>query len=258
MPSPFPGMNPWLEDPVIWSDVHTSLAVRLREIFAPQLLPRYYVAVEQRTYLAQPDELVFVGRPDLSVVGILGAPLAPEGGLGFDHAPQVVTLPVPEERVERFLEVRDAGSGEVITVLEILSPANKVPGRGREEYEAKRAAVLGTRTHLVEVDLLRIGRPPARNPEAAAGCYGILVSRAWRRPRAELYAFGVRDPIPQFPLPLRRGEPEIAVDLKAALEGVYDAAHYDLRLRYAVDPAPPLSAGDLAWARERARSPQQG
>ncbi len=251
MPSPFPGMDPWLEAPAVWTDLHTRLSVHLSEALTPRVGPRYYVAVEQRTYLGQPDELVFVGRPDVAVVGAQEPSSKERRAPATAEAPQTVTLPVPDEVRESYLEVRDAASGEVVTVLEFLSPGNKVPGTGRREYEEKRLRILGTRTSLVEVDLLRIGRRLAMSPEATAGRYSILVARGWHRPRAEVYEFGLRDPIRTFPLPLRAKEAEPMVDLKPVLDEVYDRAGYPLRLRYDAAPDPPLSAADVPWARER-------
>src|SRR5690606_10818361 len=106
----------------------------------------------------------------------------------------MVEVPVPDEVREVWLEIRSPQSGEVVTVLELLSPTNKRPGRGRQKYEEKRFATLGTRTHLVEIDLLRGGAPMPISGSVPRSDYRILVSRGNRRPRAELYPFSVRDP----------------------------------------------------------------
>jgi hypothetical protein len=166
--------------------------------------------------------------------------------------PVVVEVPHRESVRHRWLEIRVVPSGEVVTVIEILSPVNKRPGEGRDEYERKRSEVLGSRAHLVEIDLLRADPPMEFRPVDGdrRSAYRILVSRAPRRPRAELYPFDVRDPVPRFPLPLREGDAEPVVDLGARLHGLYDRASYDLAVGYPREPDPPLSAAAAAWARQ--------
>ncbi len=250
MPSPFPGMDPYLEHPDRWPDVHTRLIVELGNRLSDRLAPRYVVAVEQRTYMMQPDELVFLGRPDVALIDS-GSPgnLRP-ATLPF-ATPVVGTLPVPEEVRERYLEVRGVDTGEVVTVLELLSPTNKRPGKGRRLYERKRAEVLGSQTNLVEVDLLRAGRSMPALPLRESGRYRILLARGARRPRVDLYDFGIRDAIPVFPLPLRPGEAEPEVEVQAALEATYRNARYDLRIAYDRPPEPDLAPEDAVWARSR-------
>ena len=159
-----------------------------------------------------------------------------------------VRVPLPDEVRETYLEVRATGTDYVMTVLEILSPTNKRPGRGRRIYEDKRLDVLATRTHLVEIDLIRTGEPMPILDNGSASQYRILVSRGDCRPNATLYAFGVRQAIPPFPLPLKPEDQEPSVDMGSLLHELYDRASYDLRLNYQGEPAPPLSAEDTLWA----------
>jgi len=235
VPSPFPGMDPYLEHPDLWPDVHNSLIAALANELSPTLRPRYYVALEERTYLSE----VVLGsfRADSPVAVTSGGSAVVE-----------VELPMAEPVRETYLEVRSVPAGEVVTVIEILSPANKRSGTGRAVYLEKREAVLSTRTSLVEVDLLRGGEPmPTRGP-AVASDYRILVSRPHRRPKADLIAFGVRDPVPKFSLPLRKGEEEPMVDLGRVLHALYDRASYDLRIDYSREAIPPLAGADAEWA----------
>jgi hypothetical protein len=247
VPTPFPGMDPYLEHPDLWPDVHNGLIAALRDDLSPVLRPRYYVALEERTYLEEPGELAFIGRPDLAVVERGG----PSGsGPKSRRVPAVVEVELPLAGMvrETYLEVRSVPAGDVVTVVELLSPGNKRPGAGRRMYLEKREEVLMTRTSLVEIDLLRAGeRMPTRGPEVPSD-YRILVSRSHRRPKADLIAFGVRDPIPTFPLPLRRDEEEPIVDLGRVLHALYDRAGYDLRIDYGREPVPPLAAEDANWA----------
>ena len=248
MPSPFPGMDPYLEAPGLWPDVHNSLIASVRDELSPRLFPRYYVALEERTYALDSQELVFVGRPDLAVVA--GArrrdESAPKQAVG--SAVVEVEVPVPDRVRETYLEVRSVEGGEVVTVLEVLSPSNKHAGRGRRRYLHKRDSVLGTLTHLVEVDLLRSGETMPLVGARPSSDYSILVSRSWQRARSQLYPFGVRDPIPPFSLPLRAREDEPRVALGPILRALYDRAGYSLRVDYRRPAEPPLAEEDAAWA----------
>lgn len=159
----------------------------------------------------------------------------------------VVELPIPDLARETYLEVRDRDD-RVVTVLEILSPANKEPGEGREVYLRKRQKVLDSLTNFVEIDLLRGGQPMVTAPESEGAHYRILVSRGHTRPWADLYYFTVRDPIPDLPIPLHEGEEEPTVALNDLLHALYDRAGYDLRVDYRSAPEPPLDEEDAAWA----------
>ena len=248
MPSPFPGMDPYLEHPAIWPDVHQRLIVALADALGPQLRPRYRAAIEERVYVTDVEGPFFLGRPDLSVIEI-----GPAAGPAMQAPvalvePRIVQVPLLDRIREGYLEVREIATGDVVAVVELLSPTNKHPGEGRRLYEEKRMQVLGTRTHLVEIDLLRGGEPMRMWGDGRDSHYRILVSRAERRPRAELYAFNLQDAIPPFPLPLRPGDEEPVVELGPLLHALYDRAGYDLAVDYTADSVPPLGADDAAWA----------
>jgi len=250
MPSPFPGMDPYLERSGLWPGVHHGLIHGMQVALTRAVAPRYVVAVEERVYMAAPEPDPYVGRPDVVVAG----PAQPMVAEALPQSatlsrPMVVELPHIEDVHERYLEIRTAGDERVITVIELLSPTNKLPGKGRTLYLDKREDLLASWTGLVEIDLLRSGAPmPMRNVPPVD--YRILVSRPWERPRAHLHAFGVREPIPVIPVPLQRGEDEPPLDLGALLATVYDEARYDLRVDYTAPPDPPLAAADAAWAAE--------
>jgi hypothetical protein len=134
VPPPFPGMDPYLEHPALWPGLHNGLIAALQLSLAPQLRPRYYVAIEERLYITEPDQRVFVGRPDLAVI----SQPVPETALKpTPSASSVFTVqvPVPDEVRETYLEVRETRTDYVLTVLEVISPTNKRPGRGRQLYE---------------------------------------------------------------------------------------------------------------------------
>lgn len=251
MPNPFPGMNPYLEKPKFWSEVHLLLMAILQESLVPQLVPKYRVAIEQRVYEIKGEESLLVGIPDVSVMRdrAVRNPISSNVAVATPATtPVQVTLPMSEEVRERYLEIVDLETKEVVTVIEVLSPANKRPGDGRKMYEEKRDKVFGSRTNLVEIDLLRIYKPlPVFGSDIDAS-YRILVSRVNQRPRADLYLFNLPEAIPAFPLPLRAGDTEPIVDLQSLLNAVYDRAGYDYSIDYNTDIVPPLSETDAVWA----------
>ena len=258
MPSPFPGMDPYLENPALWPDVHNSLIAAIRDALSPRLAPKYYVRLERRTYLLSPDDLSFVGRPDLAVLPSLPQGAGRQGALPLAAAGVVeVVLAIPDEVGENYLEVHEVTTGRVVTVMELLSPANKLYAKGREEYIQKRYEITGSRTNLVEIDLLRAGQPMPLQGRRVDSDYRILVSRATTRPRALLYPFNLRDPIPTFDLPLLPGDEEPAVDLGAIFHALYERASYDLSLDYTQPPGPPVRDEDATWAWERVEQGQE-
>ena len=249
MPTPFPGVDPYLERPGLWPDVHNRLIVHLADELAPPLRPRYVVSIEERTYTVTADDLVFAGRADVSVAHPTGEAFPQRAPRSMrDAMLMTVELPMPDEVRETYLEIRSVAEDRVVTVLEVLSPSNKRPGEGREQYLRKRLSVLGTLTHLVEIDLLRGGQSMPMAGYQQTSDYRILLSRAERRPRADLLAWSLRQPIPSFRLPLQPGDHEPEVDLNRLLHALYDRAGYDLRIPYSDAPNPPLAGDDQAWA----------
>jgi hypothetical protein len=244
-------MDPYLEHRGLWEEVHTGLIAEIQQFLAPLVRPRYRVAVERRAYLAvlSPDDLV--GKPDVLVVSSAREPVrAAPARTPETVAPQVVELPMAEEVIERYLEIREVTTGDVITVIEILSHSNKSSRRGREQYERKRLTILASLTHLVEIDLLRAGDPmPMRvTGNGHVSDYRIVVSRSQHRPRADVYLFNVRDPIPEIPIPLHPGEEEPVLALHQIVHTLYDQAGYDLAVDYQRPPVPALTGEEAVWA----------
>lgn len=252
MPSPFPGMDPYLENPLIWPDIHHRLIGAIAHEIEEHVGDRYYVSVERRVYVSEPDEPDAYRIPDVSVVSASGNGDTPAPGsvqrIEASEATVVtVQLPVPDQIREYFLEVRDLQSGRLVTAIELLSPTNKRPGVGRAAYESKRIEILATRTNLVEIDLLRAGRPMRFSGQVKDGDYRILVRRGGRS-SATLYAFGVRNAIPEFPLPLQQDDEEPVIYVGSLLRELYDHGRFLARLNYAEEPVPPLSRADADWA----------
>lgn len=249
MPSPFPGMNPYLEQADVWHDFHQRFITAVAEALGALVAPRYIVKIGEHAYIHELDADLRrpVGRPDAFVTpsGVPGT--APES-VGLLDAPVEVMLPSIDIERQPFLEVRDRHGREVITVIEVLSPSNKESGPDREQYLAKRGEFLAGTSNLVEIDLLRRwGRlPPVHLPGAD---YCVFVSRSEQRPRAGAWPIGLRQRLPEIPIPLRASEAEPRIDLQAILHRVYDAAYYSTWI-YSAGPEPPLAPDDVAWAQQ--------
>lgn len=243
-------MDPYLEHPALWPDVHNRIIAALADDLGQRVAPRYYVGLERRTYLLKADDLVLVGRPDPAVAPVSGAPALLPEPVATSATVLEVEVPMHDEVYENFLEMHEVRTGKLVTVLELLSPVNKLHKQGREDYERKRGYIFRSWTNLVEIDLLRVGEPmPVVGPGVQSD-YRILVSRGTQRPRAYLMAFSVRQPIPSFTLPLLPGDEELEVALNRILHDLYQRARFDLRLDYSEPAIPPLCDADAAWAQE--------
>jgi hypothetical protein len=156
---------------------------------------------------------------------------------------------MPQERRETYLVIRERETMEIVTVIETLSPANKRGSSdGRAQYLAKREEILRSRTNLVELDLLRGGqRLPARGMPTAD--YYALVSRGHKRPRTDVYAWSIREPLPEIPIPLKKDEPEVRLNLQEVFQTVYQRARYQLSVDYRAPLDTPLPEAEAAWVR---------
>ena len=273
MPSPFPGMDPYLESPDIWPDFHDHLASRL-SVELNQTLPRpYYALLETRAELGIVADRRTRRRivPDVVVVGGRMVSRTPTVGASalLENRREDVTESVEIEIQStpfrhRFVEIRDPSHGhKLITLIEIMSPSNKRQGPDRDAYEEKRQEILDSDASLIEIDLLRAGTRAIESPKleevvpdqaGESPSYFVLVNRGWRRTdRGTTYqVFGVRLQalLPCIPVPLTQDEVEPVIDLQYVFNQVYDGGPYS---RGAVDyteppPDPPLHEQDAAWA----------
>jgi hypothetical protein len=257
MPSPFPGMDPYLELPTRWGGVHGMFIAVMREMLSRQVRPRFFVDSEDSVYIIRPDDPARpLIRPDLYVAeaNAVGAPRRGRGGI---TEPVVIALPEPITVRYASLIVHDTVDHRVVAVIEIVSPVNKVArSQGRREFMRKRLRVLGSETHWIEIDLLRGGERPrevaGRSDYYAAlhraGSYGDLDGHL------EVWFADLRDELPTIAVPLVEPLPDAPLDLQAAVETVYQRYSYDDIIDYAASPPdPPLDADDAAWAAERIR-----
>jgi hypothetical protein len=263
MPSPFPGMDPFLEANPIFQELHTQMLAEMQALLQPQLRPKYVARLER--YLSEgsvwdaPQATVSLERkePDVTVLS---------RSAGRRHTGSVAILAQPsasaaEELDTDELEMRKQRRIVIyvqdrprlaVTGIELLSPGNKQPGAiARERYLEKRASALHGGLHWVEIDLLRGGvRPPIPVPPGSANylCYvAQATEKGWNH---LLYAWGLRDPLPVLPIPLL-GEDQVRLDLGACFAVAYDRIAADDEVDYGAappPPPPPLRKGDAAWA----------
>ncbi len=258
MPSPFPGMDPYLESPTIWPDVHHELISEIRAALAPSIRPRYVARVELRVYISDDDD---PGRAALVPDVRVEANPAPKGARKAKSQsalaaaqPLIVPTLMDEEIEEAFLKIVHVETEELVTIIELLSPTNKIRGsRGRASFMAKRHEIMNSEVHWVEIDLLRGGVPSVTDPPLRPSDYRILVSRADQRTRTRYWPVSVRQPLPVIQVPLRGKDPEAPLDLGAVFRSAYDRAGYDMSIDYRKEPQPPLEDDDARWARELLR-----
>ncbi len=244
-PSPFPGMDPYLE--ASWEDVHGNLITYLRDAILPLLPPGLFARREQRVYVDAGGQEARVRNPDVRVVELSGrpGPAPPVGG-----GARVAARPVPlefatEPVVEGYVQIMDAKGGRIVTAVEIVSPADKVQGAGRRAYLRKREEFVRSETNLVEIDLVRAGDwvtllDEYLVPEPFHTTYRVSVRRPTPDSKGELYPVGLGERLPVIPIPLRPGEPDALVDLQPLLDRVYLNGGYGDEIDYARPCDPPL------------------
>ena len=261
MSSPFPGMDPYLEGEM-WQEFHETLASAIRAQLLPRLSPKYVALLAKRYALDRPVLSILdvpserVIYPDVHVAALrerADVAFAPVG-VGVAEPPFELLSPIPEQVPLLSVEIRDVAERRLVTVIEILSPVNK-RGEGWRDYVDRRTELLQTRTHLLEIDLLRQGTRIPLVGELPPTSYYVYLSRTQRRPRTQVWPLQLRDRLPAVPVPLLSPDPDVPLDLQAAVKACFDLVGYERLLDYAAPPPPPpLSEADAAWAAEVLRS----
>lgn len=248
MPSPFPGMDPYLEGS-LWTTFHFAFGAELLRQLAPRLRPRYLALPVERLVLEEASDLSVTTAsvyPDVSVLPI--QPRQPEGPAGASVvAPLQLATIIPQAVPHVSIEIRDVAQRQLVTAIEILSPTNK-RGEGRVEYLTKRRRLLLSSAHLIEIDFLRDGeRVPMQEPLPEAA-YFVFLSRVERRPVLDIWPIALDQALPEVPVPLLSGDADLLLDLQAAFIATYDLLGYDLLIDYARPPTPPLEVEQAQWA----------
>ena len=245
MKSPFPGMDPYLEDASVWEEFHHVFITECMYLLS-DVLPEGYVAkINERVELVNVgDPAARVYLPDVALAAERGDPFAapkPAGGGGVATV-EPVTIPEAEgiEIREGFIQLLRLPEYELVTSVELLSPWNK-RGEGVGEYRAKRRQLLGRGVHVVEIDLLLGGRRTDLARPLPAGEYYAMVFRADRRPDVDVLAWTLPDPLPTVAVPLRAGDGDVRLDLAAVVASAYDRGRYARKCRY--DRPPPVAVG---------------
>lgn len=252
MAGPFPGMDPWLEAPHLWADLHYKLITQAVAQLQPQLLPRgYFADLGERVWLAGPRRPVY---PD-DVIYSTRRPAHPpeDGAVAVLEADQPIRVRQADvEHHEGYVEIFEAEGHRLVTGIEFVSPANKVEREGRDLYQQKQRELREAGVNLVEVDLLRRGPHELDVPEevvAEQRPWDYLVNLVRRATTEyEFYRIRLRERLPKVLIPLDPDETDAVLDLQAVFNAAYDIGPYRLRVDYTRPPYTPLDAADAEWA----------
>jgi hypothetical protein len=252
-------MDPYLEGE-LWQEFHERLANQISTQLLSKLPARYVALLAKRyvidqtavSLLSVPSDSRVI-YPDVHVVENL--PRVAEAAVAYPSGatPPTASLPgaVREEVPVLSVEIRDVADRRLVTVIEILSPANK-RGEGAQEYAGRRARVLATETHLLEIDLLRRGQRIALDGELPPGDYFAYLTRAENHRLTDVWSIALRDTLPVLPVPLLPPDDDALLDLQRAVDDCFALVRYERLLDYTVPPPPPpLSEEASAWLAER-------
>jgi hypothetical protein len=216
MPSPFPGMDPYLEDEPLWPAFHHQLVLALYQVLLPGLIDRYRARLGQRHYVT--EQALF-------------------------------TSVVREEHHEDFIEVRDHKNARLITLLEVVSPANKMTRPGREAYLERRLEARNGGASLVELDLVLQGPPTLDYSREGLPDwdYAVTVTRSSKPEQYEIYTSTLQKRLPRFRLPLSADDRDTVLDLHSAFARAYDQGGFSSKIDYRRDPTTPLEDEDRRW-----------
>ena len=249
--SPFPGMDPYLE--LHWQPVHAQLVAGASRLLNRQLPSDLVARPEERlgvevdeggpTYTSRvvlPDARVF--EPDPSESGSTSTMVAP-----------FKLVLAGEPVAERFVRILGDRGERLVTVIEFVSPTNKL-GEGADAFLAKREEMLAGGVHWVEVDLVRRGNwrrllAPHVCPADAVSTYRATVRLANESASVYVYPMPLRNRLVSVPIPLRSEDAELLFDVQRLVNDTYADDRYGRTLDYAADlTTPPLPADDAAWA----------
>src|SRR5262249_40883183 len=219
MPSPFPGMDPYLEEERLWPAFQHHLVASLSQSLLPGLADRYRARIGQRNYVTEQVLFTSIQR---------------------------------EEHPEEYVEIRQRSDGRLVTLLEVASPANKTTTTGRRVYLEKRDEGKKANANLVEVDLVLQGQPMLEYSRDGLPDwdYAVTVSRARQPERYEIYTATLQKKLPRFRLPLAADDRDHVLDLPIAFTKCYDQGDFSSFIDYEREPTTPLNDEDKQWVDE--------
>jgi hypothetical protein len=219
MQSPFPGMDPYLEDDAFWPVFHHQMVMCLYQILLPSLVDRYRARVCQRHYVT--EQALF-------------------------------TSVVREEHHEDFIEIRQRNDGRLVTLVDLVSPANKLSQQGRTAYLDKRREGRAVNANLVEIDLVLQGQPTLEYSRDGLPDwdYAVTVTRSTQPERYEIYTATLQKRLPRFRLPLASDDRDTVLDLHTAFTRCYEQGGFGSKIDYTRDPSTALADEDRRWLHE--------
>ncbi|AWM36274.1 hypothetical protein GobsT_59420 [Gemmata obscuriglobus] len=258
MPSPFPGMDPWLERPMVFPDVHHGLITYLKAAIFAALPPGYTVSTSNRVWVDIEPDVIVVGPDPAPGDGAHLAATMSAAGLLAIKADEVLSDPIEEP----YLAIVSGEGDRLVTAVEVLSLANKrAEDRGRTSYRHKQNEYRLSNVNVVEIDLLRGGPhttavPLPRLRAVAPNCdYHISVMVAGSPRHYFVAPITLADRLPHVPIPLDSGVEPVTIDLQAVFDRCYDEGGFARRVKYAKQqPEPSLTREQQAWAEDLLRT----
>jgi hypothetical protein len=245
MPSPFPGMDPYIETSGEWTDFRQSLIDAIHTQMNAKLQGPY-IATDDWFFWCEDesaDEVWQIAEPDLNAMDTTPTKAR--------LMPPVTAVLRRSQREQRYIRIFDRSNGQTHTIIEVLSLANKTMRLDGQAYRLKREEYMVSRVNFVEIDLLRWGyRPFLGNPAPPVSDYYVLVSRVWEAPQVGIWPISVRDPLPPIPVPIQEDLDDIFLVLRACLDQAYDERRYPKLINYSMPPTLLFREPDAAWARE--------
>ncbi len=252
MPSPFPGMDPWLEDAEVFPNLHERLAIAIQDALNAAMPPGYVATSRNRVWV----DSELTREPDVALYGRrIPPPTEADGTSGLTGLVTIGRRRKSDPVEEPYLEILSGKGKRLVTAVEVISLSNKRAGRdGRKSYQDKQEEYALGGVNLVEIDLLRRGPHVSATPLArlrrrfGTFDYHVSVLRAGDPPTYHAVGLRLTDRLPQIGIPLDGGVPEVVIDLQPMLDQAYDRSRYTELFDYTQQPDPPLTPEQQAWA----------